>query len=528
LSRLKIQTYFNDITFYVNFGNQESDRYRVFNIAEALLKKGIKCNFLSLISSEEEIEKVLNKTDIIIFFRSEFNLKISKILSVCKEKKIPTVFDIDDLLFDPELFKNLQENTTAKRFIDNQEEILSYTAKLKQTFENCDFFTGSTQTLVEIAQKYNKKSFLIKNTINYNQHKLAKELILKKDFSDKKIKIGYFSGSNTHNEDFIQCKKALFQILERYKDIELHIVGYLDMDFDKYSHRITRVPFMNYLEMLEYLSKIDINTAPLELNTFNDAKSELKIFEAGLVMTPTIASLTASYKNCIKDGINGFLALTKEDWAEKISLLIEDRKLRENIARKAREDFTKEFYINNCIYEIINIYNSIILEHKNNVESKKLYNPKDSYRELCNNLNLEYTLIDLENLDLLSVLYRAEDDLTGFKNNIAVNFKEKFKNKKICFWGAGKFLERLLPKIDLTGLNIVGIIDKDPKKRLSKIKDISIFNPEDIEKLQPDIIILTVEKPSTLEPVIKKVRKNKNLNIEVYDIINLLFAQNYQ
>ena len=500
----ELKTYFNNITFYINFGNHQCDRYRVFNIMEALTKKGINCNLLSLLSSREEIENVLNKTDIIILFRSEFNNKVAEILSQCKERGIPTVFDIDDLLFEPELLKE-----------DLKEVWALHVERLTKSFELCDFFTGSTQTLVERAKKYNKKAFIIKNTINYSQYKLAEKLLLQKDFSDEKIKIGYFSGSIFHDKDFRQCQKALLNVLEQYKNTELHIVGLLNLDkeFDKYAGRIKRAPLINYLEMLEYLSEIDINIAPLTFNIFNNAKSELKIFEAGLVKTPTIASATDSYKNCITDGINGLLVSSEDEWYEKLSLLIKDKDLRKNIAINARKDFIEEFYIENYVHKIINVYNSIILEYKNDAVTSKI----------CKNSNLEYT----QNPEGFSNILNDYLNTPEFKNKIEL-FIENHKDRKICFWGASLFFEKLLSMFDFSGLNIAGIIDKNPQKRLSQLGGITIFSPEDIENLNPDKIIIALERPFAIETGVKTFIKTNNLNnIEIDDLINILFIQNY-
>lgn len=57
-----------------------------------------------------------------------------------------------------------------------------------------------------------------------------------------------------------------------------------------------------------------LNIAPLEINRFCEAKSELKYFEAALVRVPTVASPTQPFKNAIQHGVNGFLAGDSADW----------------------------------------------------------------------------------------------------------------------------------------------------------------------------------------------------------------------
>ena len=45
----------------------------------------------------------------------------------------------------------------------------------------------------------------------------------------KTVKLGYFSGSITHNDDFILIQPAVAKIMEKYPQTELHIAGILDI-----------------------------------------------------------------------------------------------------------------------------------------------------------------------------------------------------------------------------------------------------------------------------------------------------------
>ena len=151
--------------------------------------------------------------------------------------------------------------------------------------------------------------------------------------------------------------------MERYRDTELHIVGPVRLPevLKKSGSRVLRKPLMPYLEMLRYLSKMDINIAPLEQNNlFNDGKSELKIFEAALAGVPTIASRIDSYSKCIADGKNGFLAGSREEWIQKLSSLVENEELRIGMGLNARTDFVARFYIENTIDDIISVYEKIV------------------------------------------------------------------------------------------------------------------------------------------------------------------------
>ena len=113
---------------------------------------------------------------------------------------------------------------------------------------------------------------------------------------------------------------------------------------------------------------MDINIAPLEINDFNNCKSELKIFEAALLNIPTIVSPLSHTKKIIQNGHNGFIATTLEEWENYFEILINNKKLREEIAQNANSEIVPQFYIKNLINDIIDIYKKVIENAKKQLQ----------------------------------------------------------------------------------------------------------------------------------------------------------------
>lgn len=347
------------ITYFVAKGTEESYRYRIGNIIEGLSKYDVCAEVLY----EDQLYKLnylRSTTDILVVFRLNYSECIGFIIEYFKRNKIPVVFDIDDYIFEPELVQywggaaDLSEGERQNR--------ASWALGYKKVLQICDFATATTKFLVERLEKYKKNSYLIRNSINESQFRLACKLPFPRE-AGSVVKISYFSGSNTHQRDFEQANEALREILRRYNNVELHVVGYLDIDKElgQFRERVKKVQFMDYLKMLEYLSGMDINIAPLELNNpFNDSKSELKIFEAALVHVPSIVSGVDSYARCIVNGHNGYLANSKEEWIECLSLLINDKTLRNRIGNQANKDFMPIFDVAEVAKQALNIYKDII------------------------------------------------------------------------------------------------------------------------------------------------------------------------
>ena len=73
-----------------------------------------------------------------------------------------------------------------------------------------------------------------------------------------------------------------------------------------------------------------------------------------------------------------------------------------------------------------------------------------------------------------------------------INEINKYKNKRIVFWGASLFLEEILNTTDFGENNILGIIDNNSQRWNEKISDYEIFEPEKINTLKPKYILISI------------------------------------
>jgi glycosyltransferase involved in cell wall biosynthesis/predicted SAM-dependent methyltransferase len=347
------------VSFLIGLPRGESKRYRVYNLVEGLQNHGVaSCVFYE--ANLDNLERVMD-SNLIVIFRARMSPKVDVMIKKLNSSGIPVVFDVDDLVFDTQYvnyinaFKHLPDVLKS----EYMNEVKGY----RQVLERCDFVTCTTEFLADKVRQIGKPCFVVPNTINRTQYELAEAILRESSNRDETIKIGYFSGTSTHDRDFLEASGALAEILKRYGDTELHIVGSLRLprELMKSGGKVLQKPLMPYLELLRYLLNMDINIAPLEQGTaFNDGKSELKLFEAALVEVPTVASRTDSYSKCISDGSNGFLAGSKEEWLQKLCSLIENEELRRGMGLNARKYFIDRFYIENVIGDIIRIYEEII------------------------------------------------------------------------------------------------------------------------------------------------------------------------
>ena len=89
-------------------------------------------------------------------------------------------------------------------------------------------------------------------------------------------------------------------------------------------------------------------------------------------------------------------------------------------------------------------------------------------------------------------------------------------NKRIAFWGASLFLNDFINS-NIKLKRIAGIIDKDETKWGKKIGKYTIYSPNEIDKLKPDVVAFSIKHNS--EKIYPKVNEFLNEN---YPHIQLL------
>jgi glycosyltransferase involved in cell wall biosynthesis len=86
----------------------------------------------------------------------------------------------------------------------------------------------------------------------------------------------------------------------------------------------------------EYLRRMDIGIMPLTDDRFSQAKAGYKLLQYMAVGIPGVASPVGINRDIIKNGRNGFLAQTPNEWVDKLSLLIENALLRKRLGQQGR------------------------------------------------------------------------------------------------------------------------------------------------------------------------------------------------
>jgi glycosyltransferase involved in cell wall biosynthesis len=344
-----------DIVYISGFPNSPSHSYRVNDSIEALKECGVSSTWIRY----ENINKYsyeLHFSKCICLFRLPHTENLEKLISSWKEAGVVVCYDCDDYIFDKNVAN--EKNVDGLRYLNDlqlkqyNKDVLNY----RKALLLCDIATFSTQPLVEACQEIGVKTVLIHNTINNAKYKNSMEVLNSraKNKEGKKITIGYASGSYTHQKDLRVAASSIVHVLKKYEYVEFCVLGDIklneinefqnaDLSVRKRIHNRIKV---SEKELLNELSKFDINIAPLEYgNPYCEAKSELKYFDAGLLEIPTVASPTQPYRSAITNGKDGYIAASEDDWINSLEMLIRDEEMRCALGKYARAKVQQNYSI---------------------------------------------------------------------------------------------------------------------------------------------------------------------------------------
>lgn len=350
------------IVYIKNEFDNSTFRYRTYNVVQALSKQKdyIVTYFLS--SELEKVSTYIKNISVIIFQRAMWDIYIENFVYMAKNNSIPVIYDIDDLFVNPKY---------VPLYLNNLGRILDSSAYLDQFYFTSRYYCVACKcdgfiTTNDFLKKYIKKDFLkpvwvIPNFLNMEQEYYSKIIREKSNEIKSKFIIGYFSGSPSHQFDFSLVVDDIFRLFETYNNIFLKIVGFIEIPIKlrRFQNRIIQVPLVSYEELQYEIGEVDLNIVPLQNNVFNNCKSELKFFEAGIVNVISCCSPTYIYKKIVNDGENGFLCKDGE-WFSVIEKIYLNKNKLNNIKSKAYETSINLYSVKNQTQIITTVYNDIL------------------------------------------------------------------------------------------------------------------------------------------------------------------------
>lgn len=313
---------------------------------------GDRTSFLHKVMTHENKAKAAQDAEIVVFHRPEREDKL-KMIKLLKNYGKKIVFDNDDTYKDDGGFK-------FNEFMD-KERLERGLKRINTVIDECikeaDLVTCSTEFLKKEYEKINQNVVVLPNCIDpfYWDEPLKNETDV--------VRIG-ITGSVAITSD-MDVLKPIVEHYHKDKRVKIVLLSLPPNNQDKYTRELyadeykfwesVDVEWQPFVSAEDYPStlnelRLDMVIIPRADNLFNRCKSNLKFLENSMLEIPTIAqsfpTKDSPYEQNPEDKNYLLLATDTNSWIEQIEKLINDKELRVNMGKKAKEYVEKNYNIN--------------------------------------------------------------------------------------------------------------------------------------------------------------------------------------
>jgi glycosyltransferase involved in cell wall biosynthesis len=256
-----------------------------------------------------------------------------------KRQGVRVIYDIDDLIY-------LPRASAANQFV--------------RAFRRRDWITrimraashviASTAYLGQFAGAHNPNVTVISSTIDTDAYRPRRH----SDARDR-ITIGWTGSHST--APFLGVIAPALQELSRRFSIRLLVVGAASFTMD--GVEVDARPWSLERETAN-LAEMDIGVYPLPDEEWVMGKSGLKALQYMGMGVPVVASRVGAACEFVRDGDNGFLAGTTEEWVDRISRLILDPALRTRMGLSGRATVETAFSVRQTAPTYLRVMTSVL------------------------------------------------------------------------------------------------------------------------------------------------------------------------
>lgn len=243
-----------------------------------------------------------------------------------KRRGVRLVFDFDDAVWLPEVSKGNQKLAFLKR--------PSKTADISRL---SDQVIVGNDFLAEYARQFAKEVSIVPTTIDTDYHKPQSVSKTKEG-----ICIGWTGTESTvkHFEAIVPVLRELkrkYEGLVYYKLITNKSVYFPELELE--------ATIWDKDVEVEQLSEFDVGIMPLPDDEWSRGKCGFKLLQYMALEKAAVASRVGVNVEIIKEGENGLLASSREEWITQLSRVVEDAELRRTLGRFGRKTVEKRFSV---------------------------------------------------------------------------------------------------------------------------------------------------------------------------------------
>jgi glycosyltransferase involved in cell wall biosynthesis len=212
--------------------------------------------------------------------------------------------------------------------------------------KNSDFVIAGNEFLKREVLRFNPNVEVIPTSIDVERYHLKTYPV-----QQERVTLGWIGDHGSIH--YLEKMRPIFErIGERYRQVELKIV--CDTFFDCNQMKVIKKNWRPEEEVAD-LQGFDVGLMPLVDDPWSWGKCGLKIIQYQGVGVPVVCTPVGINKDLVEDGVNGFYAMTPEEWEKKLSLLIEHSELREQMGREGRKRVLRNYTYQVCAPRLLSI-----------------------------------------------------------------------------------------------------------------------------------------------------------------------------
>ena len=252
------------------------------------------------------------------------------------------IYDIDDMLF---LDKKQQGKVTLIQRLKGRRKPLIL-------MKHSSYVIVCTTKLEEIANAINKNKKAIDISSTFDTDRFTPV----SDYEQKEIiTIGW---TGTHSTiPFLETLQPVLMAVGKQRKIRLLVIA--NKEYKMKDVPTEFIPWRAETEVQD-LHHFDIGLYPIPANEWSLGKSSLKALTYMAIAIPFVATAYGTNYRIMQQGVQGFMALSEEEWTESIIRLIDDVELRRRMGQAGRKTVEELYSIKANFSKYLQVFKTVL------------------------------------------------------------------------------------------------------------------------------------------------------------------------
>lgn len=289
----------------------KESRFRVWTLIRRMINRGMKYGrvlVLALVCDVIFIQKVL------------LPILIQKVIKTLNKN---VIFDFDDAIYVLPHYCNSLNDSQQRHALEHSIQMAKGVVIENKHTE-------------EFALQFDKDVLMITGPVDCKRYRVKERV---KD--ERNIVVGWIGSPTT--TPYLEPLFTVFKrIYEEYSNVVVGLIGASPLEIE--GVRVVSKEWNLDTEVAN-LHDFDIGIMPLPDDEWTRGKGGYKLLQYMAVGIPCVASPVGINSILVREGINGYLADSEEQWYEKLEMLIRDGGLRKKIGANGRKIVEKQYSV---------------------------------------------------------------------------------------------------------------------------------------------------------------------------------------